>query len=379
MTKANTSTLLKQCQFGRHVKVIERIQAYPEEAKIQDSEGDTPLHMLMMGNPPLYVTKALYEVYPQAALTKNKLDRTPLHYAALRASKEVVRFFIQVSPLAFNIKDDGGEIPLFWACLNKRKEVTKIILDSFPRGVFEKNVDGIDPLTCLTQSVCTKQILRDTNLIATFQKNPSITLQSRFALEDHPLDSFWDKICYLLKAKYTLSNDDAGLKKKEWRLLHACLSMECPWEIYMLALRLNARHLKDADDDGSNPLHIAAANLSMNQLTMRKRRHLISFLIMHHPRAARIVDHEGRLPLHIGLNCGKTWEFTSPIFRAEPRAVSARDPKSHLFPFMIAAITHKPMSNDEEVAHHNDIQLIDMQLTTIYLVLREDPTTCRVL
>ena len=38
----------------------------------------------------------LYEVFPQAALTTNKIERTPVHYAALRASEDVVKYFIQV-------------------------------------------------------------------------------------------------------------------------------------------------------------------------------------------------------------------------------------------------------------------------------------------
>jgi hypothetical protein len=57
------------------------------------------------------------------------------------------------------------------------------------------------------------------------------------------------------------------------------------------------------------------------------------------PGIAGISDPDGRLPLHIALTSGRTWNNgVALIAKAEPSAVETCDSKMSMYPFMLAAI-----------------------------------------
>ena len=69
---------------------------------------------------------------------------------------------------------------------------------------------------------------------------------------------------------------------------------------------------------------------------------MIQALLGAHPRSASSVDRRGRLPLNLALEAGRTWRSgVRDIISACPDALfGTRDPATHLYPFMLAAVDH---------------------------------------
>lgn len=88
----------------------------------------------------------------------------------------------------------------------------------------------------------------------------------------------------------------------------------------------------------------------------RDRHAVIRCLLEADPRLGRICSRPGRLPLLDALQAGMSWsQGVKDVFEAEPRAVTARDPDSMLYPFLEAAT-----------------RMVD--LDTIFELLRADPS-----
>mmetsp|Transcript_10530 Transcript_10530/g.12833 ORF Transcript_10530/g.12833 Transcript_10530/m.12833 type:complete len:463 (+) Transcript_10530:168-1556(+) len=76
------STLFKYACFEKFDKVVERANTHPQEAKYQDGNGKTALHMLAVNKAPLACVTAVYFAYPEALEMKNSIGATPLDWAA---------------------------------------------------------------------------------------------------------------------------------------------------------------------------------------------------------------------------------------------------------------------------------------------------------
>lgn len=71
------------------------------------------------------------------------------------------------------------------------------------------------------------------------------------------------------------------------------------------------------------------------------RTSVIDMLVGLEPRAARIHDSEGGLPFTRAIESGKVWnEGLRSLLWAAPQALSTRDTKTKMYPFMIAAVEH---------------------------------------
>jgi len=65
---------------------------------------------------------------------------------------------------------------------------------------------------------------------------------------------------------------------------------------------------------------------------------IITKLLQLYPRAARIRDTTGRLPLHLAAEAGRHWDSgMSALVEAAPKAVNTRDIRTNFYPFMLAA------------------------------------------
>ena len=78
-------------------------------------------------------------------------------------------------------------------------------------------------------------------------------------------------------------------------------------------------------------------------------------LLKLHPRAAKVKDSSGSLPLHLSLHAGKKWfnDGIKELFEAAPEALDVRDSQG-LSPIMIASSVKQ------------------CDLTTIFELLRND-------
>ena len=97
---------------------------------------------------------------------------------------------------------------------------------------------------------------------------------------------------------------------------------------------------------------------------------IIDELLTHYPEAASLPNKEGRLPLQIAIATGQLYYGAlKNILCASPPALGRIDQETELFPFMLAA-TEKVNG----LQSTNETQDSLEQLSTIYLLLKDDPT-----
>jgi hypothetical protein len=71
--------LFNLCRRWAWPAVEFRCQSHPHEASAQDERGDTALHWVVFGNPPVGAIQALLTACPDLASVANQEGRLPLH------------------------------------------------------------------------------------------------------------------------------------------------------------------------------------------------------------------------------------------------------------------------------------------------------------
>jgi hypothetical protein len=125
-----------------------------------------------------------------------------------------------------------------------------------------------------------------------------------------------------------------------FRPVHAAASQDCPLEILNLALVLHPNQCAQRNENGSTPLHLAAAApLYVKHAFEPTLVPPIERLVRMEPGTAATTDSYGRLPLHVAIVSGKRWhEGIGALVMAEPRALNSPDPSSKgLYPACMAA------------------------------------------
>jgi len=94
------------------------------------------------------------------------------------------------------------------------------------------------------------------------------------------------------------------------------------------------------DTLGRSPLHIAALNGQCDVDALR-------CLMDANPKAPRMTDHEGRLPIDIAAESPNTQPHClALLIRGEPRAVNTRDLRNGCYPFLTSALSHHSSLNN---------------------------------
>eukprot|EP00591_Stephanopyxis_turris_P007163 CAMPEP_0195531276 /NCGR_PEP_ID=MMETSP0794_2-20130614/34868_1 /TAXON_ID=515487 /ORGANISM="Stephanopyxis turris, Strain CCMP 815" /LENGTH=318 /DNA_ID=CAMNT_0040663005 /DNA_START=328 /DNA_END=1284 /DNA_ORIENTATION=+ len=145
---------------------------------------------------------------------------------------------------------------------------------------------------------------------------------------------FWKKACLLVKVSFHGTIAEPLANDQTWRVVHACTGIQkCPFKLLRLAVKLHPEQLRDADEIGNLPLHIAANNLTSSD------RNVVDLLLATHPEAAQVFNQNGKLPLHIAAQSCRPWENgTEAILNAFPEAITVVDEETRLYIFMLAAV-----------------------------------------
>jgi hypothetical protein len=88
--------------------------------------------------------KALLKDNPDLVFSKDNLDETPLHYAAIFGGKGVAELLL-ANKAKVNAKDINGETPLHWAAYSGHKDVAELLLAN-KAEVNAKAIHGLMPL-----------------------------------------------------------------------------------------------------------------------------------------------------------------------------------------------------------------------------------------
>mmetsp|Transcript_20049 Transcript_20049/g.29490 ORF Transcript_20049/g.29490 Transcript_20049/m.29490 type:complete len:154 (+) Transcript_20049:171-632(+) len=82
------------------------VEEHQDEAKEQDKDGRTPMHLLLRHHPPLNVMTALLDAYPDVVYVQEYLKGYYPVHTACRAGNDVrvVRLLLERNPEALNLR-----------------------------------------------------------------------------------------------------------------------------------------------------------------------------------------------------------------------------------------------------------------------------------
>ena len=119
------------------------IQAWPEQAKIADFKGQTPL-MLAADNGNVQLTRLLAPLSDVNA--QDRIGRTALHSAATGRSPECMAIVLEQNPEVIKVTNDEENTALHTAVRFGQPDSIRLILEEFPSLARQTNMAGDTPL-----------------------------------------------------------------------------------------------------------------------------------------------------------------------------------------------------------------------------------------
>mmetsp|Transcript_21116 Transcript_21116/g.29833 ORF Transcript_21116/g.29833 Transcript_21116/m.29833 type:complete len:380 (+) Transcript_21116:56-1195(+) len=348
--------------------VIARARTHPEEVIWRDNNGATPLHHSCRYQAvDALVVKEMLKSQQNAACIQDNLGSTPLHVACWNGSAEPIRLLIDANRNAASTRDKKGRTPLHVACssfIPPSVDTIEILLKANPEAITTLDEMGQTPLALL----CERHEGR--LKVAIDSVDAGLKGDDLFS---GVLSCFWQKLCILVQA-----NVNRGFAQgKEWKLLHALTATpNCPRLLFQFAIKLYPEQIREPLN-GSFPLHLAAQCPTSWQDEIYKDGYHICTLLSLFPQACEIPDAEGRLPIHLAVESGKSWEgVVQKLLALYPSAIMIQDGKESLYPFMIAALPKEDQGNLRQTreAASNKASMSCQDLTSTFELLTADPS-----
>jgi hypothetical protein len=168
---------------------------------------------------------------------------------------------------------------------------------------------------------------------------------------------WWDKMKFWIKyccpSKCERNGKHFLAPKEDEFLLHAALiNSDTPPQIIELLLALYSKSASiPYSGDTQLPLHLAAQTTCYTAQPFEIIHwSSLELTLKAYPRAVRVLS-EGRLPLHVAIDGGKTWDDLRLIVGEEPRALKVRESASRLLPFQLMAI-RQTYTTDQRLRFH---------------------------
>lgn len=328
----------------------------------------------------------------QVARLRDARFQTVLHYACLfRAPVVVMESLLAAAPELAMVPNADGEVALHWAIrLSTPNPVLLLLLRANPKSGFWKDKDGVTPISLL------------------WGRHQEALLQSR-GEESFPSkllkQNSWKRLLFLLESAYHAQqqqqqqNSTTTLQENDTQEttdfydpektsttqqccfpLHAATSQPCPPGMLPLMIQVYKDQLTQHDSYGQTPLTIAASSpVTYQSCDGRTKIHL---LLREAPVSAQIKDKLlGRYPLHIAIESGIPWDDgVESIMYAYPPALTIRDPRTGLHPFLLAVAAR---AAEETLTVHSTAQESGdcknsvndpCGLLMTYMALRADPS-----
>jgi hypothetical protein len=390
-------------------------------ALLANTQGELPLHFCAMrGEGPRSIA-LIANAAPMAVLTRDMSGLTPFHWLWIRF----------VSTLLL-LENDRGDTTVEARRVTATPDNRYQDFSSFERGDFYADLnwfrrvdppvdflrmrhipsellgEGSDSSQWADRSV---EVLANTRQRYLSQSNEPMMVWTR---REAVTSLFWNKVVSLLKAA-----DSSVTARSFFHLVHAALACpSCPPPVAQMVCALFPEELSVRDPStGRLPLHYAACRTwhswdwprsdaqgrptRTDEPATEKLLRCESIAVLTHaievspPRAARVTDHEGRLPLHHAIdsfvracsNSGQSYmvdahklpvtsmlQVLERLVQLHPESLERRDGKTKLYPFLqaTAAATEyrtPPSPNGFDIPSPDE-----MPLSMVYLLLRENPS-----
>lgn len=356
------------------------------------------------------ILQRLYKTPPQTLLfsTQHGQMTTPLIQACGSASEEMMMFLLNVLPDMVFVPDRPlNRLPLFYALWNRRSPViVQRLLSIHPIALFHKDSNGSSALSLfMTGGICKKDLIRyinsdlqhDTsyaNILDGIHHRPAgietmteIFLLILIVLCRHgynqpdiakdEFESYSSNSYFHTKSRdKTLFTNIFVSSSQSWLPLHKAIQLQTKYSIPSIFLQLLvytfSNQTKQKDSDGNLPLHLLLKQSPSHRVDIDIDLDLLNILLQMNPLAASAPctqsyfvnennknnnDDDGILPLILAMKYGHSWEsgIYHLLLQTAPHALSMRDSKTFLYPFMCAS-------------------MYGLSLSGIYELLKMDPT-----
>ena len=296
------------------------IGAYPTAASIPDQFGTLPIHIADIGGGSMEIIKMLARANP----------------ASLAGCQSPILYMAGLGPL-------GGKI--HW-------DRVKTILDINPSAALaEDRIMGhtTNPIKTLWSKI-------ERRYVDDLERVGAPRWMS-FSLKDDDIcniaikmtmanERFFFKaknlLLLLLKAAYHGTTEDELPEGTTFLPVHAATGLFVPEKVIQILAYLYPRHLSQTDNEnGWTPLHVAVAE-PWHSRGYKEINYSIGIktITAQCPGVAQMVDKKGRLPIHLALESGISWESgIDVLFSAAPNTLTLTSGQSRLCPFQEAAVS----------------------------------------
>jgi ankyrin repeat protein len=303
-------------------------------------------------------------------VSKHAPGYTPL-VSALRENAPVstVKLLVETNPSVTFVRDEEKKFPLRRA-LERRIDHPDVIrlLCTSPEAVQDIDAFGLNCLTLvLDQWVVTPSSVNPAIIKILLEMAPDAAAEKRSRI--NPV-----KLCYrqfeqavrnwehfVESRQGRVVETAADLVERWWKVLMMILeaaTIEAVWSPLGTVLQTDAppivvkRLLKDrpvctrlVDSEGRYPLHLACMKL------WKAKETILNMILAVDPSVAAFIDCDGRCPLNLACDCGGVSSlFFVSLIRAYPAALKVMDPKFQLYPFLVAAACSSEKDGDERTA-----------------------------
>lgn len=275
--------------------------------------------------------------------------QTALHFAAKSPtcgseSKVVLKRLLLFYPEAVKMKNPGDEsLPLHYLCENESKQHwvhdgIRDVYDSYPEAVTITDVDGRTPLhraaTLHESSIffnpppppsIMSTPTRITSSSRSYSSGDATNTNASSSVRtgnSNFITSVEDPVGSIIQNILSSHPEVASIPDVSGKvLLHYIAECAESWD-------QNVQAIYDAYPEALSrresvtrglPLHLVASNLDAKTRLLQK-------IVEYHPRAASLVNGDGRLPLHLACETGKTWySGLEDIYNAYTNAVNVAE------------------------------------------------------
>lgn len=367
--------------------------ANPAAISMQDEEGDTPLHTAFRYGASEEIIQVLIELaynYCQdgdcCTFAKvNDDGENCLHTAILHeASGKSVKLLLDAHPQGILTCNGRLQSPLHVACETGRYDIIDVILqshasiDSVESLLKMRDEVGLTPIFILWSQVCTMEIcpVSEADSLPEVLECIKMLLSSTEIFEEPSFPGDKTLVAYqLLKTAIYLGNTIV------------------PGAYVSFLVKCYPDILVQPDRNGRLPLHLAIIKYQQRsqqhrdnlgiELYQPNNNHvcpsfcictkvfndhlqdyhynnddtqIINILLNANTSAAKMRDNAGKLPLHLAIDAGVSWQGMRNLNQVNPLAIQEEDPVTGLLPFMSAA---KAQPNSD---HTRDIVNATFQL-----------------
>ena len=353
---------------------------------IQNSEGDTPLHMLVSSplctnnnnssnnNNVSEVQTVKKEKLAKEAITlalscpdaneacllQERTGATPLHVAIASGAYDcVIEALLNAAPSATQIEDLKGMLPIHWAAAFGNKvnyNIVKKIVEEYPVGLISPSVDGDIPLhLAVSNALMEEEVSGGGNSRLTPDGGGGVDTNTSSSSTSSKVDKNRLKIVELLmhdhqRKSLSLSRGGGGdavdnnsttatstspiltTNREKLTPLHCCALFDAPPQISKLLMKHPDANTASSmtNSFGATPLHLAAAQPGVSQS-------IATVLAIGSPDAAAVQDRLKRTPLHVAAqNTYATNLLIKTLAELNPDAASVKTQRGHL-PLHLAA------------------------------------------